>query len=246
MVKLSPLKVWGAFLARPNADPVKTLGVAFLVALVCSIVVSGTAVYLKPLHDANRLRASSGSLVEMAEALGVGLPKQRLVDRRTGTYVERSTGEKVTLTAKQDLAGLNRIEQTLTAYEVHDGDQLRLLILPVRGAGYQSILHGYLALNADLNTVAALTFYQQDETPGMGARITEKQWQDLWRDKQIGSGDGVIRLRVVSGAASGSHEVDGISGATRTGNGVSNLVQFWLGEHGYGPYLARLGQRGAS
>lgn len=243
MVSFGPARMWRAFLARPNTDPLKTLGVAFLVAVVCSVVVSALAVYLKPLHDANRLRASSGSLFEMTQALDVQLPKTRLIDRLSGAYVERSTGEKSALDAAQDIAGLNKVEETLTAYEVRDGDQLRLLILPVRGAGYQSVLHGYLALQADLNTVAALTFYQQDETPGMGARIMEKQWQELWRDKKVGSGDGVIRLRVAGIGASSSHEVDGISGATRTGLGVSNLVQFWLGDDGFGPYLARLRQR---
>jgi Na+-transporting NADH:ubiquinone oxidoreductase subunit C len=112
--------------------------------------------------------------------------------------------------------------------------------VPVRGTAYQSTLKGYLALKADLNTVAALTFYEQAETPGLGARIEEDAWQALWPGKKVADADGVIRIEVVKGAGKGVHEVDGISGATRTGTGVTNLLQFWLGPDGYGPYLDRL------
>ena len=114
------------------------------------------------------------------------------------------------------------------------------MILPVRGTGYQSTLKGYLALEADLNTVAALTFYEQEETPGLGSRIEESAWQALWPGKQLADAEGVIRIEVVKGAGGGVHEVDGISGATRTGIGITNLMRFWLGPDGYGPYLERL------
>ena len=240
MASRSPINIWRTFLDRPNTDPIKTFGVAFMVALACSVLVSTTAVYLKPLHDANRLRESAGSLFEMVDALNVAAPQTRWLNRLTGDYVENTSDEKTQLKPDQDLAGLQTIENTLTAYEVRDGTRISLLILPVRGVGYKSTLHGYLALKADLNTIAALTFYQQDETPGMGTRIMEKEWQALWADKKTTDVNGTIRIQVVAGAANGVHEVDGISGATRTGTGVSNLVRFWLGAQGYGLYLDRL------
>jgi Na+-transporting NADH:ubiquinone oxidoreductase subunit C len=244
MASLNPIRAWRRFLGRPNTDPVKTVGIAFLVALVCSVVVSASAVYLKPLQDANRLRESAASLFEIVETLGLILPKMRLVNRISGDYVQRSSAAKTQLSPDQDQAGLHRIENTLKVYEIRDRGQLQLVILPVRGAGYKSTIHGFLALRNDLNTIAALTFHQQDETPGMGARIMEKSWQALWRDKKIAATNGAIRIRVVKGGSSGVHEVDGISGATRTGRGVANLVRFWLGDFGYGPYLERLGQKG--
>ena len=52
--------------------------------------------------------------------------------------------------------------------------------------------------------------------------------------------DGTIRIQVVGGAGNGVHKVDGISGATRTGAGVTNLVRFWLAGQGYGRFLDRL------
>jgi len=223
MSKVNPLTWWRSFLTLPNTHPFKALGVVFLVALVCSLVVSLTAVTLKPLQDANRLRESAASLVEVLEMLGGGTPKVRMVEL-----------------ARKDVAGLGTLESVATVYEVYENNALKMVILPVRGSGYQSMLKGHLALKGDLNTVAALTFHEQGETPGMGARIEEQEWQTLWADKRVADENGVIRIEVVRGKAAGVYEVDGISGATRTGSGVTDLVRFWLGPDGYGPYIARL------
>jgi len=240
MASASPLVWWRGFLALPNDSRAKTIGMAFLVALVCSVVVSVTAVNLRPLQDANRLTDSVVHMSGMLEILGEAFPDPRLVDLATGTYADRDPGTSTELPANRDLARLGRREDVTTVFEVRDSGALRLVVMPVRGSGYQSMLKGYLALKADLNTVAGLTFYEQDETPGMGTRIEEDAWQALWRGKQVADAEGIIRIEVVKGAGTGVHEVDGISGATRTGTGVTNLLRFWLGPDGYGPYLERL------
>ncbi|NIP98366.1 MAG: FMN-binding protein, partial [Akkermansiaceae bacterium] len=51
-------------------------------------------------------------------------------------------------------------------------------------------------------------------------------------------------IKVARGEGKGPHEVDAISGATRTSTGVTDLLHFWLGPDGYGPYLARLKEEG--
>lgn len=240
MASANPLVWWRGFLALPNDTPVKTLGVAFLVALTCSMLVSVTAVTLKPLQDANRLANNAARLSGIANIQGRGLPETRLVDLATGAYVERNPGTSTALPAERDIATLGSREDVATVFELREGGKLKLVILPVRGSAYQSTLKAYLALKADLNTVAALTFYEHDETPGLGARIEEGAWQALWAGKQLADADGVIRIEVVKGAGTGVHQVDGISGATRTGSGINRLIRFWLGPDGYGPYLARL------
>lgn len=240
MSSANPVAWWRGFLALPNDSPTKTVGVALLVALVCSLVVSITAVALKPLQDANRLAESAGQMLGMLEVLGGGVPQARLVDLATGNYVDRDPGTSTELPADRDRAGLGSREDVTTVFELRDDGARRLIILPVRGSAYQSTIKGYLALKADLNTVAALTFYEQEETPGLGARIEEDAWQALWPGKHVADADGVIRIEVVKGAGAGVHEVDGISGATRTSIGVTNLLRFWLGPDGYGPYLDRL------
>ena len=227
-------------IAVASDSPGRTLTVALLVALVCSVVVSVTAVLLKPRQDANRLLARAASMMGMTEVLGVGDPQARFVDLATGAYVDRDPGSSQPLPADRDRAGLGRREDVAAVFELRDGGRLRLLILPVRGSGYQSTLKGYLALEPDLNTVAALSFYEHGETPGLGARVEDDAWRALWPGRQLADTDGVLRLEVVQGAAKGMHEVDGISGATRTGSGVNRLLHFWLGPDGYGPYLTRL------
>ncbi|MDH5771809.1 MAG: Na+-translocating NADH-quinone reductase subunit C [Rhodospirillaceae bacterium] len=229
---------------KKEHNNLKTLAVAFLVALVCSVIVSLSAVTLKPLQDANRLGEKSQALLDMVSALGIDIPKIQLVERTSGKTVQRDNATTSTLEPEHDIAGLGQIEDVLTVYELFNDSGIEMVILPVRGAGYKSTLKGYLALKGDLNTIAALTFHQHDETPGMGALIMEKQWQELWVGKHIADEQGTIRIEVVKGAASTDEnkmfEVDGISGATRTGKGVSNLVRFWLGPDGYGPYIQRL------
>lgn len=244
MTSTNPLNWWRLFLKLPNTHPFKAVGVVFLVALTCSLVVSLTAVTLKPLQDANRLRESNSSLAEVMKIVGGGTPRARMVELASGEYTRIDPSNRIEIAPDRDIARLETMETVATVYEVRKGGDLRLLILPVRGSGYQSTLKGYLALRGDLNTVAALTFFEQGETPGMGARIEEKQWQALWRGKQIADEKGVIRIAVVRGEGGGLHEVDGISGATRTGSGVTNLVRFWLGPDGYGPYLNRLKREG--
>ena len=119
-----------------------------------------------------------------------------------------------------------------------------LLVLPVRGSGYQSLIRAYLALEPDLRTVAALTVVEQGETPGLGSRIADPAWQALWAGKRIADEDGDIVIEVVRGEADGPYEVDGVTGATRTGNGITDMLHFWLGEWGYEPFLDRVATEG--
>jgi Na(+)-translocating NADH:ubiquinone oxidoreductase C subunit len=69
-----------------------------------------------------------------------------------------------------------------------------LIILPVRGSGYQSPPHGFLALAGDTSTVVAPTFYEQGDTPGMGARIQDPSWKALWPGKQVYDDTGALRI----------------------------------------------------
>ncbi len=240
MDSVNPLRWWQVFLGLPNRRPAKAIGIALLVALACSLTVALTALNLKPIADANRLRERAASLVALVAALGVDMPRARLVELADGEYVARDPQSTMMLDGGRDLAGLGAVETVAEVYELRDSAGVQLVVLPVRGAGYQSVLKGYLALRGDLDTIAALRFHEQNETPGMGAKIADPAWQALWTGKRVAGDDGTIRVRAVRGDGEGLHEVDGISGATRTVNRINNLLQFWLGPDGYGPYLARL------
>jgi Na+-transporting NADH:ubiquinone oxidoreductase subunit C len=260
MVSANRFNLWRRFLAAPNDSAGKTLVVALLVALASSLVVSFTAVTLKPLQVANlererqaRLAAMIATLPGMEEILreaGAESLEVRVVDLSTGTYatdIDPATYDQRAAAADPDLsqalspdtdiAGLKRRANFAPVYLIGSAGAPALVVLPVHGSGYQSTLYGYLALEGDANTVAGLTFYEQGDSPGMGARVEEAEWQALWAGKSIADETGRILIAVVQGKATGPYQVDGISGATRTSDGVTNLLQFWLGENGFGPFL---------
>ncbi|MCK5551203.1 MAG: FMN-binding protein, partial [Hyphomicrobiaceae bacterium] len=114
------------------------------------------------------------------------------------------------------------------------------------GKGLWGTLYGFIALDADLNTVKGLTFYEHKETPGLGAEVDNRTWKDLWPERLVYGDnglDGEVMLRVIKGAVARRdeqpHDVDGLSGATLTSRGVSNLLQYWLGDDGFKPYFKK-------
>jgi Na+-transporting NADH:ubiquinone oxidoreductase subunit C len=255
MAKPDPRGWWRRFAALPKDSMAKTLIFACAIALVLAIVVSIASVTLRPLQKANLERERQARIVSMvSRAIGDAGPlTAHVVDLATGriapgidpvTYDQAAAARRpdssIVIPREADSAGIGRRAKHATVFIRREGGKPTLIVLPVFGAGYQSTLHGYLALRGDGNTVAALNFYKQGETPGMGARITEPAWQSLWPGKRLADEGGTVRIAVVRGTAAGPHEIDGISGATRTGTGVTNMLRFWLGKYGFGPFLARV------
>jgi Na+-transporting NADH:ubiquinone oxidoreductase subunit C len=83
----------------------------------------------------------------------------------------------------------------------------------------------------------------------MGARVEDPEWLGQWQGKKLRDEAGRIRIavakgRVDPGSPAALYEVDGISGATRTGQGVTNLLRYWLGEHGFGAFLENIRSEG--
>lgn len=258
-------------MASNNDSIQKTLLVAILLCLVCSIIVAGAAVSLKPLQIANKqldknknILAAAGLLVE-----GESIEEQfkqittRIVNLETGAYAtdaelaeikaagynpeafdqkKSSKDNKLSapLAADKDIASIKRLEKFAAIYTVQKDGVVEKMILPVHGYGLWSTLYGFLALEGDLETVIGLGFYSHAETPGLGGEVDNPSWKALWAGKKLYNTDGELAIQVIKGkAAPGSqHDVDGLSGATLTGRGVSNLVNFWLGENAFGPFLS--------
>ncbi len=249
------------FQALPNEAPAKTLALAFAVALVCAILVSTTAVVLRPRQEANQRAERLAGITEMVAALPGYEAAEATVEP---VVVELSSGKtapaidpykfdpraaagdaatSVALPPAADLAQIGRRPNDALVYLVRRGGALALVILPVYGLGYASTLHGYLALGPDGETVVALKFYEHQETPGLGGKIDDPAWRAQWQGKKLRDAAGALRVGVAKGRAdpeAAPYQVDGISGATRTGRGVTNLLRFWLGSEGFGPFLARL------
>lgn len=254
---------WRRFLALPNESRTKTLGMAFLVAAVCAVLVSGATVLLRPIQSANRAAEEQARI----EALVQGIPGMAtlleqsggtlstvVIDLDEGRAAEGVTPETLdaaladqanwtALEPGQDLAGLGQRPDYVQIFLLRDDDRVSLVLLPLTGQGYGGRIDAILALRGDMNTIAGIAITNHSETPGLGGRIEEPAWQASFPGTEIRDVSGDIRFQVARGEASTDYEVDGITGATRTGSAVTRMVRFWLGPEGYGPLIEAI-QRG--
>ena len=117
-------------------------------------------------------------------------------------------------------------------------------VFPVRGYGLWSMMHGYLAVKPDFQTVEGLVFYDQAETPGLGGEVKSERFKGAWPGKQLYAENGDVQIRVIKSAPKDDHSIDALSGATITSNGVTNAMNYWMGPEGFKPYIDR--QKGVS
>ena len=255
----------GYFPAMPatKRGPLRTLAFAAVLAVVLGTLVATVSVLLEPRQAENIRREQEAVLQSLIacepelaalledESAGAAL-QARLVDLDSGCYVRGADplcydvsaaagdpAQRLTLRPAQDIASIGHRPNRMPIYEVRRDGELALLVLPVYGLGYQSRLEGFLSLAGDLNTVSSLVFYAHGETPGMGDRIGEPTWQAQWRDKKLRDEAGALRIGVAlrPGEPASPYTIDAMSGATRTGQGVTKLLRFWLGDLGYEPLL---------
>jgi len=251
------------------------LGFATIVCLICSVLVSSAAVMLKDRQEVNKVLDRQKKVLGVAGLIeeGADTPqaeveklfteriRARVVTLETGEYAEgvdaatfdqrkaRNDAATSTLAPPND-AKVLRLPNQAIVYQVMEGETVKLLILPVEGKGLWSTLYGYLALAPDTNTIEGITFYEHAETPGLGGEVDNARWKALWKQRKVHGPEGRIAIEVVKGqagpAATDPNRVDGLSGATLTSRGVSHLLQFWLGDKGWGPYLAKFKARGGA
>jgi len=142
---------------------------------------------------------------------------------------------------RQDPAGLRFREKFSHVYALksEDGKTIQRYIFPIRGNGLWGVMQGFVALEPDFKTVAGLTYYDHKETPGLGGEVDNPDWKRSWNGQLVFNESGDVALTVVKGAAAedSPFQIDGLSGATITGNGVNSMIQFWFGDRGFGPFI---------
>jgi len=242
--------------ANTSRDSIaNTLLVAIGLSFVCSILVATTAVVLKPVQQRNEDEFRQRIILEVAglmqpdvsiETLFAAI-ETRMVEIDSGDYVAdlsaADSALSVAIPAESDIANIRQRAVYSPVYLVREGGELRQIILPVHGSGLWSTMYGYLSVGTDGNTVNGLRFYSHAETPGLGDQVDKPAWRAQWVGKQLYDDNGVARIEVVRGVAqdrNSRYEIDGLSGATLTGRGVSQLVRFWVGPQGFGPYLQKI------
>ena len=247
-----------------NESILKTITVALALCLVCSVIVSASAVMLRPEQAVNE---KSNMQMNILQAAGLFDPQQsiqaqfqavttRLVNLDTGEFVDGIDADRYNqrkaskdpsmnrvLSTEEDIASIKHQAKIAKVYLVENGEQIDKIILPIHGYGLWSTLYGFMALEGDGNTVAGLGFYEHAETPGLGGEVDNPNWKKQWAGKQVYKDDRVA-LRLVKGGANraDAYGVDALAGATLTSRGVDNLVKFWLSDTGFKPFLDNIRQ----
>ncbi|WP_439243709.1 Na(+)-translocating NADH-quinone reductase subunit C [Lonepinella sp. BR2474] len=249
-------------MSKFNKDSVGgTLTVVVLLSLVCSLVVAGAAVLLKPTQDIQKQLDKQKNILQAAGLMQPNINVQevfaksvepKIVDLATGDYVDdvknfdakvaaKDPATSIAISPDDDKAHIKVRAKYAEIYLVKDdAGNTTQVVLPMYGNGLWSVMYGFVSVATDANTVKGITYYEQGETAGLGGEIANPLWQKKFENKKIFNPQGDVALGVhKGGSADVEHGVDALSGATLTSNGVDGSIKYWFGPNGFGPYLTK-------
>lgn len=252
-------------MSKFNKDSVGgTITVVVLLSLICSLIVAGAAVLLKPTQEEQKVLDKQKNILSVAGLLKSDKASDikstyaqnieaKIVDLATGEYVEGVTNfdakaaakdpaQSVAIDAADDKAGLRTRAKYAEVYLVKNAEgQVNQIVLPMYGTGLWSVMYGFVSVEPDGNTIKGITFYDHGETPGLGGEIENPRWQANFVGKKLQNEQGESAITIGKGAsADKDHGIDGLSGATLTSKGVDGTFKYWFGQNAFGPYLTKL------
>jgi Na+-transporting NADH:ubiquinone oxidoreductase subunit C len=210
-------------------------GLTALIGATLSLAVSG----LKPRQERNALLANRRAILQtVAEVDPQTLEQdyQTYITERVfdpeGNEIEGVAAAALNL---REEARKPRAEQRLPLYIYRQAGVTRYII-PMQGAGLWGPIGAYLALEADLATIYGVAFSHEKETPGLGAEIDTPMFEDRYKKKRIYRDDGTLEpVAVLRGTGNDTrelpHAVDGLTGATMTLNGVTQMFRVELSRY---------------
>lgn len=239
--------------------------VAGVLCLVCSLCVSVAAVSLRGLQQKNALNEMRVNVLRAAHMIsGKDKPTNKqieddfakidtvVIDLKNGKIDSSVDPDKFdmrvaskdpqmsrALTGDHDPAGIKRQPNQAKIYLVKENDKIARVVLPVNGYGLWSTMYGFVAVTPDGQKIEGISFYDQQETPGLGGEISNPNWQALWKSVQIYSQAGTPNVKLVKNANK-ANEVDSLAGASLTSRGVQHMINFWMSSEGYKPFLDNL------
>ena len=240
----------------------RTFAVIGVLCLVCSVVVSGAAVLLKPTQQLNKALDVQTNIVAVAgfgrkdvaenyerfiDAKLLDLATGEFSDKPVAGYDQRVAAKEpkssIKLDSSEDPASIRRRANLVPVYMANDEDgNLDSIILPIHGQGLWSTMYAFIAVAPDGNTIKGITYYDQGETPGLGGEVENPSWRAQFVGKKLYDENGKPAIKIVKGGAPADapSSVDGLSGATLTSKGVQQTFEFWLGDKGFGPFLTKV------
>ena len=231
-----------------------------ILTVVCGLLLSGSSQLLGPIQ---REAIALDTKKQILGAVMSGDELAAMKPEEISTYYENTIastvvnieGEEVTevegapITAEGVDIGRNyklppeeRLYPVFIYHEEGNPENITSYILPLYGAGLWNVIWGYLALQPDLNTIEGVTFSHAGETPGLGARITETEVQERYKEKEIWNENEELEAVIMMKGegrdySEDPHKVDGMSGATITAVGVNNMLKNYLSY--YQSYLTK-------
>lgn len=206
-----------------------------VMVVIVAVLLSLAALGLKERQDNNILNEKK---VQIVKALGFDtttlyddVVAEAALLNAEGVATENDT-QKV-FDALQSVKD-SRAEGKFPIFKAKDGS----VVVPLYGAGLWGPIWGYIALAPDMNTVKGIVLDHSGETPGLGAEITTAKHQAMYVGKTVFEGEELVGITLKKGgAAEGAmHEVDAITGGTKTSDGVSAMIKDCLAS--YKPYFA--------
>ena len=221
-----------------------TLLYAAAISVITAVILAVTSEGLKPLQEANvALDKKSNILHSVRIASTDRATIENTYNSKVQAMVLNSAGEELSDVKPESVRLKDEInkapgERQLPLYVFTDDGGAKYYVVPVRGVGLWGPIWGYLALESDFNTVYGAFFDHKGETPGLGAEIAEKPFQEQFQGKKIMTEqDKFISVNVVKATDKVSfgdeHRVDGISGGTITSRGTDAMLKNCVE-----PYLA--------
>ena len=201
----------------------KTIIFALGICLVCSVLLSGLAAGLKKIQTANREFDVKRNIVK-AFGVDIGVLTKNEIEEKYSTHISKNIIDL----DNEIIFGDGKPYSQINVFSWKDDVNAKpsKYAFPIAGKGLWSVLYGYLAIDADIETIVGISFYAHKETPGLGAEIEKAWFQDQFKDKKIYENGQVADFKVTKpGYANNEYSVDGISGSTITSKGVEILLK---------------------
>jgi len=225
-----------------------TLFFVFIVTVVLGTMLSFTKDSVKDLQDQN-LKAD----VQKTILRSLNFDESLLLTNESIEETFKSSIDAKCVNVEGEIVDCNieevdieKNEDTLPIYIRMDNDEVQGIALPIAGKGLWSTIFGYIALNPDTDSVLGIQFYKHGETPGLGGEVEKKWFTDNFVNHPLMQPNGeiqyipkkirdksgkIVSIKVVKGGVdysesntSSIHQVDGISGATVTADGVTDFL----------------------
>ena len=224
---------------------------AATVTITCSLLLASAATLLRDRQQENIALDMRKNILESAGLINPQSPETtreqilKIYDENITSHVINLQGSLVEDREVYDLDPKKDVD-LLPIFYAEKNDQITSYIIPISGKGLWSTIYGYLALEPDVTTVMGITFYKHGETPGLGGEIEKDWFKKNFVGKKIFSPEGeLVSVGVVKGKVAEKipeeesyHYVDGISGSTLTGNGLTNFLKADLKK--YEPFLRKV------